>query len=210
MPDILAALDQPWKVRTEVGLWLAFPVVRTLFALNKVPWGEGWRCYGVPVVQKHRRSRMQFGKGLHLRSSLRSNPLGPQHPVILATWAESAVLEVGDYFAMTGGALCAVNRITIGHHVAIGANTTVVDTDFHPLDWRERRLHPADGRTAPVTIEDDVFIGMNCLILKGVSIGRGSVIGAGAVVTRDIPPGMIAAGNPARVIRSVEERQAPS
>ena len=60
-----------------------------------------------------------------------------------------------------------------------------------------------DGAMAPGVIEDDVFIGMNCLILKGVVIGRGSVVGAGSVVTGNIPPGVMGAGNPARVIRAV-------
>ena len=61
------------------------------------------------------------------------------------------------------------------------------------------------GRHAPVVIEQDVFIGMNSLILKNVRIGNGSVIGAGSVVVSDIPPGVIAAGNPAQVIRSITQ-----
>jgi acetyltransferase-like isoleucine patch superfamily enzyme len=85
----------------------------------------------------------------------------------------------------------------------VGANTTIVDTDFHPLDPTERRLRPAEAKTAPIFIEDDVFIGMNCLILKGVRLGQGSVVGAGSVVTKDVPPGSIVAGNPAQVIRRI-------
>jgi acetyltransferase-like isoleucine patch superfamily enzyme len=112
-------------------------------------------------------------------------------------------MEVGANFAMTGGTLCAAEQITIGDNVTIGANCIIVDTDFHPLEVENRRLNPQDAKTAPIVIEDDVFIGMNCLVLKGVHIGKGSVIGAGSVVTRDVPAGVIVAGNPARIIREL-------
>ncbi|HSL42297.1 MAG TPA: DapH/DapD/GlmU-related protein [Anaerolineales bacterium] len=171
--------------------------------MNAIQWGTGWQFYGAPIVLKHRQSTMRFGKQLQLRSSMKSNPLGPNHAVILSTWQKGALLEVGDNFAMTGGTLCAAGQIKIGNNVAIGANTTISDTDFHPLDVDSRRINPSQGRIAPVCIEDDVFIGMNCIILKGVSIGRGSVIGAGSVVSRDVPAGVIAAGNPAVVIRTI-------
>ncbi len=104
---------------------------------------------------------------------------------------------------MTGGTLCCAERIIIGDRVTIGANCTIIDTDFHPLDPQERQLHPNATRTDPVVIEDDVSIGMNCLVLKGVTIGQCSMIGAGSVVTRDVPPGVIAAGNPACVVRKL-------
>lgn len=197
------AWDTPWKALCELGRWAAYPRVRLLFALNGIAWGRGWRLYGVPIIQKHRRSRIAFGPGLQLRSSLRSNPLGPNHPVIIVTWQPGAILEVGANFAMTGGTLCAATRITIGNNVAVGANTTIVDTDFHPLDPDHRRLKPADAGTAPIEIADDVFIGMSCLILKGVTIGCSSVVGAGSIVTRDVPPHVVVAGNPARVLRAL-------
>jgi acetyltransferase-like isoleucine patch superfamily enzyme len=129
--------------------------------------------------------------------------LGPTHPVILCTWQAGAVIEIGKNFAMTGGSLVAANRITIGNDVNIGANSTVIDTDFHPLDPIERRQKPQSSETAAIVIENDVFIGMNCIILKGVTIGQNSVIGAGSVVTRNVPPDVIVAGNPAKIIRSL-------
>jgi len=201
MPERL--LDTPWKLTNELQRWLLLPFVRLNLALNGISWGGGWKFYGLPIIQKHRQGVMRFGRGLRLRSSVRSNPLGPTHPVILCTWQPGAVLEIGDDFGMTGGSIVTAERITIGNRVAVGANTTIVDTDFHPLNPAQRRLHPQDAQTAPIVIEDDVFIGMNCLILKGVTIGRGSVVGAGSVVTHDIPPGHVAAGNPAGVIQPV-------
>lgn len=200
---MLKSLDTPWKIRNEVYRWLALPAVRLLFAYYSIEWGRNWRIYGIPIIQKHRQSHMQFGNGLHLRSSVRSNPLGSNHPVILSTWRLGASLHIGDYFAMTGGTICSAECITIGDHVALGANSVVIDTDFHPLTTEARRIDSSAGKTAPVVIENEVFIGMNCLILKGVTIGEGSVVGANSVVTRDVPPGYIVAGNPARVIRQL-------
>lgn len=199
----LPVLDTPWKVTNGLGALVVHPYVRLIFWLNGIPWGHGWRFFGAPIVQKHRKSRITFGPGLQMRSSVRSNPLGPNHPAIISTFKENAVIEVGNNFAMTGGTLCAFNCITIGNNVALGANTTIVDTDFHPLIPEYRLAHPADAQTARVVIEDNVFIGMNSLILKGVTIGEGSVIGAGSVVTRDVPSRVIAAGNPAKVIRKL-------
>jgi hypothetical protein len=195
--------DAPWKAWNELWRWLAYPKVRLLFAMNGIPWGQGWHFHGVPIIQKHRRSVMRFGPGFSLRSATRSNPLGPNHPVILCTWQAGAVLEIRANFGMTGGTLCAAERIAIGANVTVGANTTIIDTDFHPLEAEVRRLRPQDARTAPILIEDDVFIGMNCLILKGVTIGQGSVIGAGSIVTKDVPPGVIVAGNPAKIVRKL-------
>ena len=114
------------------------------------------------------------------------------------------MVQVGKNFAMTGGTLISAERIVIGDHVNVGANTTIMDTDFHPLNAEARRLDSAPAKTAPVIIEDDVFIGVNCLVLKGVNLGKGSVIGAGSVVTKNVPPFAIAAGDPARVIGNVQ------
>ena len=195
--------DTPWKISNFIFSWLSYPRTRLRFALAGVPWGKAWRFYGVPIIQRHRRSRMRFGPHLQLRSSTRSNPLGIGHHVLLATIEPGAVLEVGANFGMSGGSVCVAERVTIGDNVAVGANSTIVDTDFHPLEPRMRLVAPAEAKTAPVVIEDNVFIGMNCLILKGVIIGRGSVIGAGSVVTKSVPGGVIAAGNPASVIREL-------
>jgi acetyltransferase-like isoleucine patch superfamily enzyme len=200
---ISQARDAPWKVWNELWRWLAYPRVRLLFAMNDIPWDSSWRIHGVPIIQKHRQSLMRFGPGLGLRSSVRSNPLAPNHPVVLATWQEGAHLEIGSNFAMTGGTICAVERIVIGNNVAVGANTTITDADFHAVDSKQRRSESFGGSTAPIVIEDDVFIGMNCLVLKGVRIGQGSVIGAGSVIAADVPPHVIAVGNPARVIREL-------
>lgn len=98
--------------------------------------------------------------------------------------------------------------ISIGPAALLGSFVTILDSDFHELDPRRRRGgQPAMGH---VELGDNVFIGDGVRILKGVSIGAHSVVGAGSVVTNSIPAGVVAAGNPARVIRAldqVDERQ---
>lgn len=199
------ALDTPWRVRLELRRLLSWPVARILFAIAGVRWGRGWKFYGVPILQKHRRSTLIIGDRLELRSIPHSNALGPFHPVILTTRRPGARLVIGRGFGMTGGTICAEESIIIGDDVWVGGNCTITDTDFHPLRLEDRLARPLDGATAPVVIEDGVFIGMQSLILKGVTIGARSVIGAGSVVTRSIPPDVIAAGSPARVIRQLDE-----
>ncbi len=192
------ARAMPWKASNEIRRWLILPLV--YWQLRGIELGSGWRCYGSPIIQRHRDSQIRIGKGMNLRSTARSNPLGPNHPVIISTRRPGAVLQIGDDFGMTGGSLVCDQRITIGDRVWIGANTVISDTDFHPLDPELRRSKPLAAQTAPIQIADDVFIGMNVLILKGVTIGAGAVVGAGSVVSRDVPAGHIVAGNPARVI----------
>jgi acetyltransferase-like isoleucine patch superfamily enzyme len=195
--------ETPWKLSNNLLRLLVYPWARLLFFMNDIPWRRGWRFYGLPIIQKHHGSVMRFGSGLQLRSTARSNPLGANPPVILCTWRANALLQIGENFAMTGGSIIAAEQVIIGNHVTVGANTLIMDTDFYPLEAEARRLDSEPAKTAPVFIEDDVFIGTNCLILKGVTLGQGSVIGAGSVVTKDVPPYTIVAGNPVRFIGNI-------
>lgn len=194
------AMDTPWKATNEIWRILTIPLA--WWRLRGLEIGSEWLCYGLPIIQKHRQSTIRIGQRMSLRSSLVSNPLGPNHPVIISTRRAGAKLMIGDEFGMTGGSLVVEQEVTIGDRVWVGANSIITDTDFHPIDPDIRMKRPLDAKTAPVVIEDDVFIGMNVLILKGVRVGARSVIGAGSVVTRDVAPDMIVAGNPAQVIRS--------
>lgn len=196
-------IDTPWRSWNDFRRRLAYPGIRLIFALHGIVWGRRWRIFGAPIIQRHRGSRILLGDGLNLRSWKSANPLAPNHPVVLATRTRQAVIQIGDDCGFTGGAIVAAELIQIGCRVLVGANCTITDTDFHPLEPAARQQDILAGEHRPVVIEDDVFIGMNCLILKGVTIGRGSVVGAGSVVTKDVPAGVVVAGNPARVIRPV-------
>jgi acetyltransferase-like isoleucine patch superfamily enzyme len=146
-----------------------------------------------------------------------------QHPgltlgrsVKVYTWTEfniepTGVLTVGDHTTLVGAVFMCAERIEIGSHVVVSYNVTIADSDFHPRDPALRKqdaIANAPGGdlsqrpvllTRPVVIEDDVWIGIGAIILKGVRIGRGARIGAGSVVTTDVPPGVEVNGNPARI-----------
>lgn len=98
----------------------------------------------------------------------------------------------------------AANSITIRENVLIGGSCKFYDTDFHPIDMNDRLNDNKDEiKTAPIEIQDNVFIGAHCIVLKGVTIGQGSVIGAGSVVTKSVPEREVWAGNPAHFIRKI-------
>ena len=133
-----------------------------------------------------------------------SNPAGLAHPTLLAALTPESYIEIGEEAGISGASIAARCGIRIGTRVLIGAGACIWDTDFHPVDPGLRREHATrDAQCAPVFIEDEVFVGARALILKGVRIGRCAVVGAGAVVTKDVRPGEIVAGNPAKVVGSV-------
>ncbi|MDD5034074.1 MAG: acyltransferase [Methylococcaceae bacterium] len=99
-------------------------------------------------------------------------------------------------------AIAEFKRISIGQRVLIGTCVEILESDFHGLAIDKRTIVGAENATG-IVIEDNVFIGNNVKIMKGVKIGFGSVIGNGSVVVHDVPQGVVAAGNPARVIRNL-------
>ena len=117
---------------------------------------------------------------------------------------DNAKITIGNNVGMSSTILWCHSTISIGNNVKIGGNCILIDTDAHSLDYIQRRYYRTDfGISKPIVIGDDVLIGMNTIVLKGVTIGARSVIGAGSVVTKSIPPDSVACGNPARVIKSL-------
>ena len=110
----------------------------------------------------------------------------------------------------------AADSIIIGNHVLIAHNCNIFDNDTHPINLYERRADAENIiwkgirndyktlRYAPIVIEDDAWIGCNCIIMKGVSIGEGAIVAAGSVVTKDVPAKTIVGGNPARILKYLE------
>ncbi len=116
---------------------------------------------------------------------------------------KNAKLIIGNHVGISSACIWVQNEITIGNNVNIGGNCLIIDNDAHPIDYIERRNPPTieNTKSEPIHIEDDVWIGANCTILKGVTIGSRSIIGAGSIVTKNIPSDCIAAGNPCKIIK---------
>lgn len=114
-----------------------------------------------------------------------------------------AALTIGNNVGMSSTRLWIHESVRIGNNVKIGGCVLITDTDAHPMDYVVRRSSNEGTKSAPVVIEDDVWVGAHCIILKGVTIGARSIIGAGSVVTNSIPVDCMAAGNPCRVIKSL-------
>jgi acetyltransferase-like isoleucine patch superfamily enzyme len=125
---------------------------------------------------------------------------------------EKALIEIGDNCYLANASLVCSERISIGSNVLIAGGVTIADSDFHPIAPASRladtiavsavgnRLKRPPISVKPVIIEDDVWIGYNATILKGVRIGAGSIIAAGALVIEDVPPNSEVAGNPAKIV----------
>lgn len=112
-----------------------------------------------------------------------------------------ASLKIGNNVGMSSTRMWIHDSFTIGDNVKIGACVLITDTDAHPLDYLARRTSNDGTKSAPIVIEDDVWVGAHSIILKGVTIGARSIIGAGSVVTKSIPADCVAAGNPCKVIK---------
>jgi acetyltransferase-like isoleucine patch superfamily enzyme len=167
--------------------------------------GKGVMLAGNPVVSRIEGSAIVIGDRVVLLSRSRATALGVARPVILRTLRGGAVIEIGNDCGLSGVAVCAACSVTIGERVLLGSDVMITDTDFHPVRSLARRYAPLPTPRAEdaVVIADDAFIGARSIILAGVTIGKGSVIGASSVVTRDVPDFVTAAGNPCRVIGTV-------
>ncbi len=115
------------------------------------------------------------------------------------TVERGAEIRTGDNFGLNYGVeIYAAKSITMGDNTMIGDMATIYDTDFHSID------EGSEPRVAAVTIGDNVWLGRAAMVLPGVTIGDHSIIAAGAVVTKDVPPRSVVAGNPARVVREIK------
>jgi acetyltransferase-like isoleucine patch superfamily enzyme len=155
--------------------------------------GQGLRFDGKCHFKRYPKSAIFIGNQCEFLSRPNANLIGINRPCMVSTLTEEAVLEIGNNCGFSGTVIGAFSKIKIGDNVRCGANTLITDSDWHPDD-------PRVGPSKPVTIGNNVWLGINVVVLKGVEIGENSVIGANSLVTKNIPANVIAAGNPCKEI----------
>ena len=162
-------------------------------------------CYGIPIIAINRGGEFSIGKNFIMVNSAISNLIGRSQKCSFYV-GENAKLQIGDNVGMSSTSIVCTNEVTIGNDVRIGGNTVIYDTDFHSL-VAEQRIQSDDDKintkNAAVNIQDRVFIGAHTTILKGVTIGENSIVGACSVVTKSIPANEIWGGNPAKFIKKL-------
>lgn len=167
-----------------------------------VTYGKNLNIYSAPVVVRHINSSIVIGDCVTILNNSLENPAGVSHKTVFSAPVDGAKIIIGNNVGISGAVIYASSEIIIKDNVNIGTGAKIYDTDFHPIDRYERRINKQETIPfAPVLIEEDAWIGADAFILKGVTVGAGSIVAAGAVVVRDVPPNTIVGGSPAKVLK---------
>ncbi|WP_313803787.1 acyltransferase [Flavobacterium sp.] len=161
--------------------------------------------YRKPIIVKVKGASIQIGEHTLINSDNSNYHINMHSPCKLMADREGASIIIGNHSRIHGTCIHAYKSITIGDNCLIAANTQIMDGNGHALSFPEveNRIRTTDYGI-PIVIEDNVWIGANCIILGGTRIGKGTVISAGSVVKGDIPPMSIYGGNPAKLIKSYQ------
>jgi len=184
------SLMRSWR-RLVLHVW--YTSTRSLTArLMGVKLGKNVSFNGKIRIERFKHSTIEIGDGVTFNSHPLFNQLCRSYSII-QTVTDYAYIRIGNGTGCSSVRIKAEEGVFIGKNVTIGANTIIMDTDVHS--------DLTGSIASSINIEDNVFIGMDCRILKGVTIGRGAIIAAGSIVTKDIPANAIAAGVPCMVIK---------
>lgn len=197
---------------------MSSPTVRRMFHLvdsARLRWRIGWGGYhrffarqrgveflgscrfvGKPKFKLYPGTRVIVGDGCVFLSGHTDNVIGINRPCIVSVHNPGTVVKIGEHSGFSGTVIGAFAGITIGDRVKCGANTLITDADWHPED-------PRSGEPRQVVIGNDVWLGVGVMVMKGAKIGDNTVIGANSVVIGEIPANVVAAGNPCKIIRAL-------
>lgn len=175
----------------------------TARAFTKASWWGidlGKRCsfHGSVSFKRYPASRIHIGDDCKFNSAHASNRIGVNRPCMITTLKADAEIYIGSGCGFSGTVIASGEKVVLGKNVRCGANTLIMDTDWHDDD---PRTEPA----FPVKIGNNVWLGVNVVVLKGVEIGEGTIVGAGSLVSSSLPACVVAAGSPAKVLRALDK-----
>jgi acetyltransferase-like isoleucine patch superfamily enzyme len=191
--------------RSKIRHPFDFLICYFIFYSNGVKFST-FKNIGWPKVNVGMGGTCIIAKNFRLNNREMSNPIGRFNRCSIIV-GKKGELIIGCNVGMSSTAIVCHDRIEIGDNVNIGGNVVIYDTDFHSLNAQDRSIRSLDiekTKTRPVKIGDNVFIGAHSTILKGVSIGANSIVGACSLVSQSIPDNEIWGGNPAKKIRDVQ------
>lgn len=177
--------------------------MKIVLILNGVKYGNGIKVFGLPRIEN--KGSVTLGNNMRLISAKCGYNSGNIAGGVFLRTSKSGNIVTGDEVYLNGTSIISEESIILGNRIMIGANTVIMDTNSHNVPYKNRLKRWDKIRRKAVVIEDDVWIGANCFIMKGVRIGKGSIIGAGSVVNNEVKPFSIYAGNPAVFVKKIEE-----
>jgi len=206
MMNQLNRLRAPYAEQGYTGLMLEVKLLQRLLQLTWA-WGQArWSmrgakalgkkvfAYGRPVIKLERQAHLELGEEVRLESGVHRTRLSVRH---------KARLVIGNDVRLNGCIISANSEVIIKDRARIGPWAHVMDGDFHSVEDRS-----AAGKLRPVIIEEGAWLTTRCMVLKGVTIGRGAVVAAGSVVTKDVDPYTVVAGVPAKVVKRLPKYEA--
>lgn len=178
----------------NVTLWLCTLLERLYLCFIGVEVASGVQFRGWTSFFRATHSSIKIGRGCSFNSSQYYNHIGLNHGCVLSTHRPDAKITIGDNVGISSATINCWKSVSIGNNVRIGANVVIMDSDFHLDD-------PRTNKPNEIVIDDNVWLGGNVVVMKGVHIGCNSIIAMNSVVTKDIPANCIAAGSPCTVKR---------
>ncbi len=164
-----------------------------LLLRGRVEFGPNFRCSRKLLIKGP--GKVVFGSNVNAWTHAERN--------VIITYSSDVTIRIGSYVRLNGVGLQAKEGITIGDYCIIGS-ALLVDTDFHSVEI-DRAINPlAKVHSKAITVGNNVWLAGQSVVLKGITIGNNSVVGFRAVVTQNVPPDVVVAGNPARIVRHLD------
>jgi acetyltransferase-like isoleucine patch superfamily enzyme len=204
--SIIKKIYMTFKVDALLFIIRIYSTFFKLFLKMKrnLTYGKGLVLKGIPLIQAINGGKIIIGENVTLYSTNRQYFANLIKPVKLLSDRPNSFISIGDETRINGACIHATQSVIIGKKCLIAANTTIIDSDGHELCLEDPEIRiNTHGQSKPIIIGDCVWIGLNCIITKGVKIGYGSVVGANSVVTKDVPSYCFVGGNPAKIIKRI-------